>query len=75
MDGIATQIKYLCKSQVSGYRNANYVLYVAMAEVAVAPREKGEIDFSCRFESYLLHSILQGDACSRIVQLLVICGN
>ena len=45
-----------------------------MAEAAVAPRERVR-EISCRFESYLLHSILQGDACLRIVQLLVICGN
>ena len=50
-----------------------YVLYVAMAEWQSHFLRVREI--SCRFESYLLHSILQGDACSRIVQLLVICGN
>ena len=40
LDGIATQIKYLCKSQVSGYRNVNYVLYVEMAKAAIAGPEK-----------------------------------
>lgn len=40
LDGIATQIKYLCKPQVRGYRNANYVLYVEMAKEAIAGPEK-----------------------------------